>query len=360
VTSSTSGGNDGESDGSPGSGGEAGPSDRMRERIPGSRLRVWLLMEANRLVVTAALLAGLFAAFVVLGALDPVGIRAAMGSADPIETAFQGLLTAIVTGVTIVVTINQLVLSQELGSVGDQRDRMAGAMAFRDDVEDVLDGATAPADPAAFLRALVEATRRRAEALRDEAADDERRDRIEVYVDGLAANARSVDDRLQGARFGTFAVVSAALDFDYSWRIHEGRRLRDAEAGSTAVDAAFDDVLAALGLFGPAREHVKTLYFQWELIDLSRAVLYAAIPALVVAAGMILYVDDPATIQGSTLGVDDLVWVVSAAVTVSLAPFALLTSYILRIATVAKRTLAMGPFVLRETNRTGDLDGGER
>jgi hypothetical protein len=31
-----------------------------------------------------------------------------------------------------------------------------------------------------------------------------------------------------------------------------------------------------------------------------------------------------------------------------------LLSYVLRIATVAKRTLAMGPFVLRASERTGD------
>ena len=366
MTSSTSGGNDGASDGSPGSGGEAGPSDRMRARIPGSRLRVWLLMDANRTVVAGALLAVLFAVFVVLGVLDPAGVRSAMGSDDPIETAFQALVTAIVTGVTLVVTINQLVLSQELGAVADQRERMEGAMGFRRDVEDVLDVDVATADPGTFLQAIVAATADRAEALREaatSAVDAGRRERIDGYVDDLTGNARSVGDRLEGARFGTFEVVAAALDYNYSWKIYEARRLR-ADIGDTddveAVEEAIDRVIEALELFGPAREHVKTLYFQWELIDLSRAVLYAAIPALVVAAGMILYVDDPATIQGSTLGVDDLVWVVSAAVTVSLAPFALLTSYILRIATVAKRTLAMGPFVLRETNRTGDLDGGER
>lgn len=357
-------------DGADGSDASA-PSDRMRGRIPGSRWKVWLLLNANRRFVAAGLLGVLFAVFVVLGVLDPAGIRSAMGSDDPIETAFQGFLTAIITGVTLVVTINQLVLSQELGAVADQRERMEGAMAFREDVEEVLDRPVAPAEPASFLQTIVDATRDRADDLAEVTADapnDERRDRIQAYVDSLTENATSVHDRLEGARFGTFEVLFAALDYNYSWKIYEARRLRhefdadeDVEAGPEAegveaVDDALDRVIEALELFGPAREHFKTLYFQWELINLSRAVLYASVPALVVATGMIIYVDNPATVPGATLGVDNLVWLVSAAVTVALLPFVILLSYILRIATVAKRTLAIGPFVLRETGRTADVD----
>jgi hypothetical protein len=33
-----------------------------------------------------------------------------------------------------------------------------------------------------------------------------------------------------------------------------------------------------------------------------------------------------------------------------------LTAYILRIVTVAKRTLAIGPFILRDTDRTEESD----
>jgi hypothetical protein len=69
---------------------------------------------------------------------------------------------------------------------------------------------------------------------------------------------------------------------------------------------------------------------------------------------MILFVGNPDTISGATFAVDNLVWVTSAAVAVALLPFVLLLSYVLRIATVAKRTLAMGPFVLRASERTGD------
>jgi len=44
-----------------------------------------------------------------------------------------------------------------------------------------------------------------------------------------------------------------------------------------------------------------------------------------------------------TLGLPNLLLIVAGAFTVSVLPFLLLLSYILRIATVAKRTLAIGP-----------------
>jgi hypothetical protein len=57
----------------------------------------------------------------------------------------------------------------------------------------------------------------------------------------------------------------------------------------------------------------------------------------------------PNAVPGTTLGMDNLVWVASGAYTIGLAPFVVLVAYVLRIATMAKRTLAIGPFILRET-----------
>jgi hypothetical protein len=317
---------------------------------PTSRLKGWLLLDANRLAVTVAVSAGLFVTLLVVGAIDPVPLRVAAGRKDPIETLFQALVTAIITGVTLVVTINQLVLSQELGAVGDQRERMDGAMAFRDEVEATLDVPVSPPSPAGFLRVLVEGARDGADAVDGAAADagDPARSALSTYAADLRERADRVDRRLADAEFGTFAVLSAALAFDYSRWLHGARRLRAVYAADlpAAADDALADVVAVLELFGPAREHVKTLYFQWELIDLSRTVLYAAVPALAVTASMILYVDTPATVTGTFLGVDALVWVVAGAATVAVTPFVLLAAYVLRIATVAKRTLAIGPFAL--------------
>lgn len=116
------------------------------------------------------------------------------------------------------------------------------------------------------------------------------------------------------------------------------RRLRANHDLPDAADAALADALETLELYAVAREHVKTLYFQRALIDLSRAILVAAVPALAVGIAALLY-HPPGDGRFLVLGL---------AVAVVLAPFAVLLAYVARIATVAGRTLSIGPFTLRD------------
>jgi len=337
---------------------ESSPADTMRERADESRYRLRALMHTNRWLLAGGMAAAVFATLVVLGTLDAGPLRAAMRGSDPADTVFQAMITSIITGVTLVVTINQVVLSQELGPLGDQRGRMQGAMDFRADVADVI-GAAAPPEPAAFLGALVEATKTRANAFEDRAAEGsgEVRDQVGRYVDELVGNAEAVSGRLDDAQFGTFGVIDAALDYNYSWKIYELNQLRRTygDQFDDETTEAAEDLLDVLSLFGPAREHVKTLYFQWELVNLSRAIVYAAVPALLVSVSGLLFLD-AASFPGATLGVDNIVWIVSAVATVSVFPFLILVSFVLRIATVAKRTLAIGPFILRDSDRAESID----
>ena len=342
---------------------DADTADTMRGRAGESRVKLWLLLRANRLVVAGVLTALIFVASVAIAAGLSPSVAAKAGASDPIETLFSAMITAIVTGATLVVTIGQLVLTQENGPLGDQRDRMDGTLSVRNSVS-ALTGEPAPTDPAAFLDALLVAASERAEALRESidgrvASESDDRDRGDVDalrddVDELASsvveNAGVVRERLEGARFGSFDVVFAALDFDYGREIGRVERLDDGHGEALAADERdlLGELKESLSLFGPAREHVKTLYFQWALIDLSRLILYAAVPALIVAGVMVAAVD-AGTFTGRTLGVAHLTLVVAGAFAVTLLPFSLFVSYILRVLTLAKRTLAVGPMVLRDS-----------
>ncbi|MEE6209100.1 hypothetical protein U3A55_02865 [Salarchaeum sp. III] len=339
---------------------EERPSDTMRERVPESSWKFWLLLDAPRWALAAGISGVVFLVLVALGHLHPLGTPNLLTDADPIETLFQGLLGSIITGVTLVLTLSQLVLSQELGAVGDQRDRMEGAIDFREDVAELLDEPVSPAMPSAFLRALVSLTEDRVDALEaavEDIEDDALTDAVDEYADNLRGNAKAVEDQLDGAQFGEFDVVWAALNYNYSWKIYAAKKLRAeySETLTEEAETAFDDLVESLELFGPAREHFKTLYFQWELVNLSRTLIYAAVPALTTAIATLLYLE-PQLFPGPIGGIEPLILVVAAAVTVSVAPFAILLAYILRIITVTKRTLSIGPFILRETERSRDLD----
>jgi len=335
------------------------PGDLLRERADQSRLKLWLLLEADRWLVTGVLFVIVLVTLVAVGYLYPTA-ESAIRTSDSVDTLFQGFLTATITGVTLVVTLNQLVLAQELGAVRDQRDRMEGAMQFRRDAADVIQAPVSPSRPAQFLRALVQVSGERAEKLRDavpEAGDEEFRTDVEEFTGSLIENADRVAAGLGDARFGDFDVISSALNFNYSWKVFAGRRIQERYGDLLDGEgtAALEELIEILELFGPAREHFKTLYFQWELISLSRQILVAALPALLVSGSMVAFFNG-ATYSVEIFGVGTLVAVIAIAATISVAPFLILFAYVMRIATVAKHTLSIGPFILRETEDVAEVE----
>ncbi|MBX0296825.1 hypothetical protein EGH23_18255 [Halomicroarcula sp. F27] len=329
-------------------------ANTMRERAGESRLKIWLLLAANRWYVTAVLALVVFVLFVGLVTVLPPALLPQLSSGDTIETMFSAMIGAIITGVTLVVTIGQLVLSQENGPLGEQRDRMENSMDFREYTEELI-GAPSPADPSAFLRNLVDVAEQRAEAVQDGLRDiesDQLQWEIDEFTESLIGNSQTVREQLEGAKFGTFDVLFAALNYNYGWKIYQVERIANdhAEDLGEPEDTLLTELKTALSLFGPAREHVKTLYFEWALVTLSQLILYAAIPALVVA-GVMLTVVEGATLPGSTFGIAHITVLIGAAFTITLVPFLLFTSYVLRIVTVAKRTLAIEPLILRDSQR---------
>ncbi|WP_132060987.1 hypothetical protein [Halorussus amylolyticus] len=329
-------------------------ANTMRERAGESRIKLWVLLRANRLLVSTVLTSAMFLAFVIAVSVLHPPFSQQIASGDMIDTMFSTMITVIVTGTTLVVTIGQLVLTQENGPLGDQRERMASSMDVRDFTEELI-GAPSPADPSEFLRQIIGITAQRTTALRESIGknDDENlREEVDEFAESVTGNADTVRDQLEGAQFGSFDVVFAALNFNYSWKIFQVERLSNEyeESLSEEERGLLDDLKTALVLFGPAREHIKTLYFQWALINMSQMILYAAVPALAVA-GIMVAIVEAGTFPGSTLGLDHIILVVGSAFAVTLVPFMLFVSYVLRILTIAKRTLAIEPLLLRGSQR---------
>lgn len=333
---------------------DADAADTMRERVDESRLKLRVILEANRLLLAGVLTAAVFFAFVIAVAVLRPPFAQQIASGDTIETLFSTMILFVVTGTTLVVTIGQLILTQENGPLGDQHDRMSNSMNVRKYTEELI-GSPNDADPAAFLGDLLGAAVRRSETLResvDGTDGDALGTEIRELTESVIENADGVRQQLEDAQFGTFDVLSAALDFNYGRKIVRLEHIADEYEGRLTERErdSLDELKAALSLYAPAREHVKTLYFQWTLIDLSRQILYASIPAIAVS-GIMTAVVDAGTFPGSALGIDHITWVVGGAFAVTLFPFMLFVSYVLRILTVAKHTLAIEPLILRDSRR---------
>jgi hypothetical protein len=303
----------------------------------------------SRLTIAGLILAVFFVGLTVLGAWQPTGTEAILTADDSVDTLYQALLTATITGVTLVLTISQLVLSQELGAIGDQRERLDGAMKFQQDFEDLSGLDVTPAEPASFFEAMLEQIAHRVDRILEEAhLDDEC---VDVLTQ-IRKRARTLVKDLKDAEFGRFQVVRLALDFDYSKMIAKARAILNRRDDSVTEPgrAATEELNELLQMFGVAREHFKTLFFQWELTELSRRIMVSAVPAILASAAMLTYFQ-PEDFLGSTLGLNHASLLVTATTTISLAPFALLVAYMARIMTVTQETLSVGPFLLRTTDQ---------
>ena len=311
-------------------------------------IRSKLLLEFDRLLLATLLSVVTFLLLVGTFIIGPASVEETIESGNALWEVFSPLIAATITAVAVVTTFNQLVLSQELGTLGDQRDRMDGAMRFRSEIAPWLSSAVVPREPATFLQCIMDSIVREAEQIEmDNTAEYRDVERHLASVKRIKHEATSVKDQLDDAQFGTFAVIFTSMQFDYTRAIHDIEELEVALNDSDGqAQKSTTGLLTLLETYGPVREHFKTLYFQWELVNLSRGMLYGSLPALVIATGIMLSVT-PATVTGSLFGMSQLSLLLAAGITLVLVPFLLLISYVLRIATVAQRTLAIGPFELR-------------
>ncbi|WP_435180809.1 hypothetical protein [Halorussus sp. AFM4] len=321
--------------------------DRGRVRRALFDLKRWFLIDANRWFVVGLLAAATFVLTVAVGTFGPVPVQRFLSEGVSPAAALVELLKTIVSVVTIVLSINQLVLSPELGPVSDQRGRFDDTMELRRESEGLLDDTVSPLSPGQYLDDLVSALRDRATDLPDvvDGGPDLEAD-VEEFARKLVEDADNVNEELTDAKFGEFEAVAAVMDLDTSGKIRHLRRIRKEYADQLDDEERerLVEMVNALELFVTARGYLKTTYIRTEFINFSRALLYAGLPCLLLAFWA-SQTYDPNVLPGTTLGVENRLWFVSGAATVALVPFVILVSYISRLATISQSTLFIGPFV---------------
>ncbi|SER71098.1 hypothetical protein [Natrinema salaciae] len=318
------------------------------------RFHEWVLVKGNRLGVAVALSAVVFA---LLLALHEVGIIS-FTNPNSVTRVASGMIAGTFSLVTLVVSVNQLILSQEFGAAGTARNRLEGVMEFRQEVADAAAIPASPASPTRVLELVVESIHHNADELADAVADhddDAVRETVVRYTNGVQQRTARIEDRIDRSDVDTFTAVSAAITYDESWHLYVGTHLRGeyADSLSPAANERLDELVDSLKLFHVAREQFKTTYLQRELTRFSQLTIYCGVPSILSAILVgLLYAD----LTGPSVDVAVLPTVVSVLIVVVLSPLALLVSYILRTATITRRTASVGPSVLQKDPDEGPFE----
>lgn len=315
---------------------------------PRERVSEWLLLNGQRTAVAFAIVAVLAGVF---GTISLVGL-APMRDLQAVFYVYSGLLVGNVTLVTVVVSINQLLLSRELQTPGELRTQIDEVIDYRSEVEDATDE-IAPVEPLGFLQLLVEATREEAQRLGGLARDGSgtiAADEIDGEVERLTEQMDLLDALLAQSEEDTIDVLSLLLETNYARDINRFRRVkrRHLDDIDDAMSDSIDSLIDRLQEIDVARQYFKTIYLQQELSRLSRLLLYVGVPAVGVSVVSLLLLTVPAGEPGSIprSGV-----FLPVTLTVGTLPLAVLYSYTLRMATVTNLTAATLPFTTPEQER---------
>ncbi|ELY98624.1 hypothetical protein [Natrialba asiatica] len=328
-------------------------SDTDQQPNSMTRVREWLVVEGDRLAVAALISGGVFVLFVGLYEMGLISFT----NANSVTRVASGMIAGTFSLVTLVVSINQLILSQEFASAASAHDQLEGVLSFRDEIAETASVPAAPASPTRLLELLAESIHGSAVALA-EAVDsesdaageqaggrgDEETRLITQFANDTSESSRRMDETLERSQLDTFGALSAAIEYDSPWQLYVARQIRGRYDDSLPAEGsdALDSLINDLVLFSTVREHFKTIYLQRELTRFSQLTILTGVPAILSSLLIgFLYAD----ITGANVTIAILPYIVCVLVTIALSPLALLASYILRTAAVTRRTASAGPMM---------------
>ena len=307
--------------------------------------RRWFLLEGDRRVIIGGLLATVFVGSVVLGLTNVIGVR----NGTFVTTMFSTIIAGLFSFVPIVIGVNQLALARLFGAPGTPdsiRGKFDSLRKFRSNVEAMApDVAVAPTKPAQFLSVVVRIIEERICAVHEAVADDSNprlRREVDEYLRAVLEEAEGVSDRLRGEDSSLFELLVGLMRGDFSELINDARRIRvtRSEGLSATAEESLGELAEALVAADVLREYFKIIYFQQELAKLSRLLAYSGIAAVLTSILTVMIYSGEST-QGNGIG---FLLLIGLSLTIAFTPFAVLFAYVLRIATIVRRTAAPGGF----------------
>ncbi len=314
----------------------------------------WFTLDGGRGVVAVSISLAVLLALVAAGTVWELEMERLVGETRAVQTLFNTLLGGVILFVSVVLSINIAVLAQEFGPLRTKQEQVEESLAFQTELEAFVEAGVSPAELGEFFLYVLRALRAEAENFRAAAMDTDgtgtHSEEARAFADEVDAETTLVENRVRAVRGQVSNVLLAGLDYDYAHQVYVARRIRYeyADALSTAERESLDGLVEILTFFASGREYFTTLYFKREVRNLSFGLLVVALPTIVFTSYALLAIDAG---QYPTLTVPGiaprLLWV-SVAFVVALSPYVLLSSYILRILTVSKRSLGASEFSVRE------------
>jgi len=310
----------------------------------------WVVLDANRLAVTGALLTLTFLSFLALGRVWTFEMQRLFAETDSVQTVLNTLLGGVILLVSVVVSINSIVLTHDMASLTSQLQRVESRTDFRRQIGSFDGVDPRPTDPSSFLADMAVVIENRATALETAAETVGQPPALDLTtfatsIEESMNDLAAVEDRIDGSKFGTLWV---GLEANLGAYLDELQVFEAAHRDELSADQeqALDDLIHAFELFETGREYFKTLYYTEEIARFSQTLLVISLPAVLVTAWTILAIDAGTVPRIRLFGLPPLQVFLATAFTVSLAPYVVLTAFVLRTATVARLSASGGPFVL--------------
>ena len=305
--------------------------------------REWVVLTGDRVLVAvlgflalAAVLAG-----IVLSGLVP------FRKDTPVLFLLFALVAANFTLIAIVTSLSQLVLGRRLESPGEIRQKIAETVDYREEVGRSIGESVVPVQPDSFLLALYREASvelETLESLQMEERTQLARGELGTLVEDLGTHCDYVIDILKRPSSGLKHALFVSLSADYESTVHRAWHLQWEHA-----DEFTDEAAEPLGRLAGTLQHIevasrlfKTVFIESEVSELSRFLLYVGFPAQLAAVALTLVYTAPG--PEPPLAVPVLRVLVPAVIAAGFAPFVLLSSYVIRLTVVARRTADTFPF----------------
>lgn len=311
-----------------------------------SQVVEWILLDGARWAVAGASLAPIA---VLLGWMTTAKLLV-LTNTGPLQYLFSALIGGNFTLITVVLSVNQLVLSRQLEAPGEVRSQIEDVHDYRDEVEAHVPQDVVPVLPPEFFLLLLETVRCQAQDLGGLVIGHDLegvRDDVDDLVEAVTTRVDRTHELYDRSDAGVLEVLVASLETNYAGQIRDAHEIKHAYEGvlPDEMERRIDELVHSLEQIDIARQYLKTLYIQSELAQFSRQLLYVGMPAMFVSICVL-----SAFTISPNVGMTDPTFrtVVAGAIMVGLVPLSVLFAFVLRVATVSQKTIAITPFTTAE------------